>query len=218
MGPSAALTAQRSHSSYQCQQHLSYSPTTKFFTTIHNISTSTIGVRSSTRTIFKSKWALFEKWCREYLVDFSTSSVKQVSYFFVYLYKDLNRRPLTIDGYRMAIIDTLGPGELHISQSSNLNRLLSSFHRDCPKSSRNLPKWNLSVVLNELTKAPFEPMKDTDLKHFTVKNSCLSCKQCIQFRPTGKGSFVPLFRFHSQKPTSKRKFSGDYSCFDYHCG
>ena len=49
-------------------------------------------------------------------------------------------------------------------KTHNLNRLLSSFHRDRPKSSRNLPKWNLSVVLNELTKAPFEPMKDTDLK------------------------------------------------------
>ena len=37
------------------------------------------------------------------------------------------------------------------------------------KSSRNLPKWNLSDVLNELTKAPFEPLKDTDLKHLTLK-------------------------------------------------
>ena len=51
--------------------------------------------------------------------------------------------------------------------------LLSSFHRDRPKSSRNLQKWNLSVVLNELTKAPFEPMKDTDLKHLTLKTACL---------------------------------------------
>ena len=63
--------------------------------------------RSSTRTIYKSKWALFEKWCRENSVDFSTPSVKQVSDFFMYLYQDLNRRPLTIDVYRMAIIDTL---------------------------------------------------------------------------------------------------------------
>ena len=117
--------------------------------------------RSSTRTIHKSKWALFEKWCRENSVDFSTPSVKQVSYFFMYLYQDLNRRPSTIDGYRTAIVDTLGPTGLHISQSPDLHRLFSSFHRDCPKSSRNLPKWNLSVVLNELTKAPFEPMKDT---------------------------------------------------------
>ena len=36
--------------------------------------------RSSTRTIYKSKWALFEKWCRENSVDFSTPSVKQISF------------------------------------------------------------------------------------------------------------------------------------------
>ena len=39
------------------------------------------------------------------------------------------------------------------------------------KSSRNIPKWNLSVVLNELTKAPFEPRKD--LKHLTLKTAFL---------------------------------------------
>ena len=93
-------------------------------------------------------------------MDFSTPSVKQVSGFFMSLYQDLNRHPLTIDGYRTAIADSLGPAGLHISQSSDLIRLRSSFHRDHPKSSRNHPKWNLSVVLNELTKAPFEPMKD----------------------------------------------------------
>ena len=129
--------------------------------------------RSSTRTIYESKWALFEKWCRENSVDFSTPSVKQVLDFFMYLYQDLNRLPSTIDGYRMAIVDTLGPAGLHISLSSDINRFLSSFHRDHPKSSRGLPKWNLSVVPNELTKAPFEPMKDTDLKHLTLKTAFL---------------------------------------------
>ena len=99
-------------------------------------------------------------------VDFSIPSVKQVSDYFMYLYQDPNRCPLSIDGYRMAIVDTLGPVGLHISQSSDLNRLLPSFHRDCPKSSRNLPKWNLSVVLNELTKAPLQ-------KHLTVKTAFL---------------------------------------------
>ena len=129
--------------------------------------------RSSTRTIYKSKWALFEKWCRENSVDFSTPSVKQISDFFMYLYQDLNRRPSTIDGYRTAIVDTLGPTTQHIAHNADLHRLLSSFHRDRPKSSRNFPKWNLSVVLNELTKAPFEPMKNTDLKHLTLKTAFL---------------------------------------------
>ena len=96
--------------------------------------------RSSTRTIYKSKWALFEKWCRENSVDFSTPSVKQISDFFMYLYQDLNRRPSTIDGYRTTIVDTLGQTAHHIAHNADLHRLLSSFHRDRPKSSRNLPK------------------------------------------------------------------------------
>ena len=104
---------------------------------------------------------------------FLHSICETVSDFFIYLYQDLNRRPLTINGYRMAIVDTLGLAGHHIAQSSDLHRLLSSFHRDRPKSSRNLPKWNLSIVLNELTKAPFEPLKDTDLKHLILKTAFL---------------------------------------------
>ena len=125
--------------------------------------------------------ALFKKWYRENSVNFSTPSVKQISDFFMYLYQDLNRRPSIIDGYRTAIVDTLGPSGQHIAHNEDLHRLLSNFHRDRPKSSRNLPMWNLSVVLNELTKAPFEPMKDTDLKHRTLKTASLlalaSCKR-----------------------------------------
>ena len=138
--------------------------------------------RSSTRTIYRSKWALFEKWCRENSVDFSTPSVKQISDFFMYLYQDLNRRPSTIDGYRTAIGDTLGPTAHHIAHNADLHRLLSSSHRDHPKSCRNLPKWNLSVVLNELTKAPFEPMKDTDLKHLTLKTAFLLALASVKRR------------------------------------
>ena len=106
-------------------------------------------------------------------MDFSTPSVKHISDFFMCVYQDLNRRPSIIDGYRTAIVDTLGSAGHHIAQSSDLHRLLSSFHRDRPTSSRNLPKWNLSVVLNELPKAPFEPMKDTDLKHLILKTAFL---------------------------------------------
>ena len=98
--------------------------------------------RSSTRTIYKSKWALFEKWCRENSVDFSTPSVKQVSDFFVYLYQALNRHPSTIDGYRTAIVDTLFPTGHHTPQAQTLTDYFPVFS-GIALSSRNLPKWNL---------------------------------------------------------------------------
>ena len=91
--------------------------------------------QSSTRTIYKSKWALFEKWCRENLLDLSTPSVKQISDFFMYLYQDLNRRPSIIDGYRTSIVDTLGPAAHHISHNADLHRLLTSFVPKVPEIS-----------------------------------------------------------------------------------
>ena len=121
----------------------------------------------------------------------------------------------------------------HIAQSSDLHRLLSSFLRDCPKSSRNLSKWNLSVVLNELTKAPFEPMKDTGLKHPTLKTAFLLALASGKRRSEihawvankvsnlGQWKKVALFPssdFIAKNQTSKRRFSecisGEYSCFD----
>ena len=62
-----------------------------------------------------------------------------------YLINGVEKIRSTIDGYKMAFVQTLGPAGFYISQSSDLNRLLPSFYRDLPKSSRNLPKWNFSV-------------------------------------------------------------------------
>ena len=183
--------------------------------------------RSSTGTIYKSKWALFEKWCRENSGNFSTPSVKHISDFFMYLYQDLNRRPSNIDGYRTAIVDTLGPAGHHIAQSSDLHRLLSSFHRDRPKSSRNLPKWNLSVVLNELTKVLFEPMKDTDLKTaFLLALASSEIHAWVAKKVSNLGQWEKVTLFLSSDFIAKNQLaregsqsvSIDYSCFDYHCG
>ena len=63
----------------------------------------------------------------------------------------------------------VGNEKLNISKNENLTRLLDSFHRDKPKGRRGVPSWNLSLVLHQLTKAPFEPMQKASLKHLTFK-------------------------------------------------
>ena len=131
--------------------------------------------RSSTRIINKSKWALFEKWCRENSLDFSTASVKQVSDFFMYLYQDLNRRPrpLMVTGRPLLTL---------WAQRATILHKVQTF------TSYNLPKWNLSAVLNELTKAPFEPMKDTDLLSYNQNILTVLALSSILFR------FLALYR------------------------
>ena len=125
--------------------------------------------RSSTRAVYKSKWAIFLKWCQSHEVDFRAPSVNQIADFLLHLFKERNLQPSTTEGYRTAIADMVGNDRINISTNDNLTRLLDSFHRDRPKGRRGVPSWNLSLVLHQLTKAPFEPLRKASLKHLTFK-------------------------------------------------
>ena len=125
--------------------------------------------RSSTRAVYKSMWAIFVKWCESNQVDFRSPSLKQVADFLLYLFKERHLQPSTIEGYRTAIADMIGNDTIQFGKDENLTRLLDSFHRDKPKGRRGVPAWNLSLVLYQLTKAPFEPMRKASLKHLTFK-------------------------------------------------
>ena len=125
--------------------------------------------RGSTRAVYKSKWAIFVKWCDSNKVDIRSPSVNQIAEFLLYLFKEKNLQPSTIDGYKTAIADMVGNDSLNISSDENLTRLLDSFHRDKLKGRRGVPSWNLSLVLHQLTKAPFEPLRKVSLKHLTFK-------------------------------------------------
>ena len=125
--------------------------------------------RSSTRAVYKSKWSTFLKWCHSHKVDFRAPSVNQIADFLLYLFKDRNLQPSTIESYRTAIADMVGNHSINISMDENLTRLPDSFHRDKPKGRQGVPSWNLSLVLHQLTKALFEPLRRASLKHLTFK-------------------------------------------------
>ena len=125
--------------------------------------------RGSTRSVCDAKWTIFTKQCITNQVDFRAPPVKSVTDFLMYLFLDRKLQPSTIDGYRSAIADKLGNSPFNISKDENLTRLLDSFHRDRPKGRRGIPSWNLSLVLHQLTKAVFEPIKEASLKHLTFK-------------------------------------------------
>ena len=125
--------------------------------------------RRSTRSVYEAKWAIFTKWCVTNQVDFRSPPVKSVADFLMYLFEDKKLQPSTIDGYRSAIADKLSNTTVNISKDDILTRLLESFHRDRPRGRRGIPSWNLSLVLHQLTRAPFEPLREASLKHLTFK-------------------------------------------------
>ena len=125
--------------------------------------------RQSTRAVFESKWAIFLKWCESHEVDFRLPSLSQVADFLLFLFKEKNLQPSTIDGYRTAIADKIGSDKVNFGKDKNLTRLLDSFHRDKPKGLCGVPSWNLSLVLHQLTQPPLEPLRKDSLKHLTFK-------------------------------------------------
>ena len=125
--------------------------------------------RQSTRAIYESKWSIFVKWCESHEVDFGSPSLNQVAEFLLFLFKEKNLQPSTIDGYRTAIADKIGSDKVNFGKDKNLTRLLDSFHRDKPKGLRGVPGWNLSLVLHQLTQPPFEPLRKASLKHLAFK-------------------------------------------------
>ena len=125
--------------------------------------------RWSTRSVYEAKWAVFVRWCKVHKVDFHSPSVEQIANFLLHLFQDKKLQPSTIDGYRSAIADKVGNFTVNISKNENLNRLLDSFHRDRPKGRQGVPSWNLSLVLHQLSKPPFEPLRKASLKHLTFK-------------------------------------------------
>ena len=125
--------------------------------------------RRSTRAIYESKWAVFIRWCEDNKVDLRSPSIKEIADFLLFLFQERGLQPGTIEGYRTAIADQVGNTRVNISKDENLTRLLDSFHRDKPKGRRGIPSWNLSLVLHQLTKPPFEPLRKASLKHLTFK-------------------------------------------------
>ena len=125
--------------------------------------------RRSTRSVYEAKWTIFTKWCLSNQVDFRAPPLKAIADFLLHLFQEKKLQPGTIDGYRSAIADKLGNSTINVSKDENLTRLLDSFHRDRPKGRRGITSWNLSLVLHQLTKAPFEPLKEASLKHLTFK-------------------------------------------------
>ena len=125
--------------------------------------------RGLTRSVCEAKWTIFTKWCLSNKVDFMSPPLKAIADFLLYLFQDRKLQPSTIDGYRSAIADKLGNTVLNVSKDENLTRLLDSFHRDRSKGRRGIPSLNLSLVLHQLTKTPFEPLKEDSLKYLTLK-------------------------------------------------
>ena len=150
--------------------------------------------RAGTRKDYVAKFNQFHSWCREREIDPYTANLVQIADFLTGLYhKGLQYR--TIAGYR-SMLSSLAPpvDNKAVGQHPYIIRLLKGIFNSRPPVKRLVPEWDLSVVLEALQKAPFEPLKTVDLKYVTYKTVLLlaitSFRRCsdLQSLKIGEGS------------------------------
>ena len=125
--------------------------------------------RKSSLAVYESKWTVFCAWCRSRKTSPFKATAPLISEFLLEKFKEGNAYS-TLTGYRTAIAKTLKPKlGVDFGVDQGLTALLNSFAIERPRSRNPIPNWDLSLVLNALLGAPFEPLEKASLKYLTWK-------------------------------------------------
>ncbi|XP_047663485.1 uncharacterized protein LOC113652359 [Tachysurus fulvidraco] len=154
---------------------------------------------SSTRALYNNKWRVFEEWCgRRVIIPFQCS-VRDILCFLQDLL-DKRKAFSTIKVYLAAISAChVGFGNKSAGQHPLISRFMEGAHRLWPVSRRLVPLWDLPIVLEALSRHPFEPMEAVSLKYLSLKMALLLAlvtakrvsdlhalsvsQSCLQFAP-----------------------------------
>ncbi|XP_063058120.1 uncharacterized protein LOC134451544 [Engraulis encrasicolus] len=127
----------------------------------------------STRSVYDMKWRAFERWCvQKGVIPFQCSITHVLTFLQELFEKGLAYSTLKV--YLSAIsachvgYDGVSPGAHPLA-----NRFLKGARRLRPAVRSTVPSWDLSLVLNALSQAPFEPLQTASIKVLSYKTALL---------------------------------------------
>ena len=176
--------------------------------------------RPSTNRMYDDRWCRFTRWAAGQGVDPLNPTATQVTSFLFDLFDIHGLSPRTIKGYRTCIGSVLNrTGKSRVVLHRTISDMIASMELQRPRATPVLPQWDLGVVLEALSKPPYEPLREASFKHLTLKTVFLLAmasagrrselhalrfdQNYIQFKPKGAGVtlyFSPEFMRKNQKP------------------
>ena len=123
-------------------------------------------------------------------------------------------------GYRTCLGSVLNrTGKARVVLHKTISDMIASMELQRPRVTPVLPQWDLGIVLEALSKPPYEPLREASFRHLTLKTVFLLAmasagrrselhalrfdSNYIQFKPKGAGVtlyFNPEFMRKNQKP------------------
>ncbi|KAL1255342.1 hypothetical protein QQF64_013403 [Cirrhinus molitorella] len=135
---------------------------------------------ASTRSLYSLKWGVFKAWCAERHVVPYLCSISDMLCFLQDLL-DKGRAFSTVK-VNLAAISAC---HIRLDTGTHQHPLVCRFMRGArwlrSVSKPLVPPWDLSVVLNALSKAPFEPVESIPLKLLSLKTALLLALTTAKF-------------------------------------
>ena len=115
-------------------------------------------LRESSSRLYQLRWKIFCGWCRGRGVAPVNATVPVVVDFLIHLRQDKGLSVSAVKGYCSALNSVLALKGRDLAASHEITTLLRSFSRSVNPVELRPPAWDVSLVLQSLTGAPYEPL------------------------------------------------------------
>ena len=119
--------------------------------------------------LYQSRWKIFCGWCRGRSVAPVNASVPVVVDFLIHLRQDKGLSVSAVKGYCSALNSVLALKGRDLAASREITTLLRSFARSVNPVELRPPAWDVSLVLQSLTGAPYEPLRTCEERFLAQK-------------------------------------------------
>ena len=175
--------------------------------------------RPSTNCMYDDRWLRFSPWAAGQGFDPLDPTAAQIASFLFTVFDTYSLSPQTVKGYRTCLGSVLNRTfKAKVVLHKTISDMIASVELQRPRLTPVLPQWDLGIVLEALSKPPYEPLREASFKHLTLKTVFLLAmasagrrselqalrfdQNYIQFKPKGAGVqlyFSPEFMRKNQK-------------------
>ena len=128
-------------------------------------------LRESSSQLYQSRWKIFCGWCRGRSVAPVNASFPVVVDFLIHLRQDKGLSVSAVKGYCSALNSVLALKGRDLAASREITTLLRSFARSVNPVELRPPAWDVSLVLQSLTRAPYEPLRTCEERFLRKRSS-----------------------------------------------
>ena len=126
-------------------------------------------LRSSTSRFYQLRWQIFCGWSRGRSVAPVNATVPVVMDFLMHLRQDKGLSVSAVKGYSSALNLVLALKGRDLASSREITMLLRSFSRSVDPVELHPPAWDVALVLQSLTGAPYEPLQTREERFLAQK-------------------------------------------------